>query len=251
MHSRRKFLIQGSLATTAMLALKPFNAIAKAASPFTGISNDSYGRLVFLHTSNLHSGNDNRVIQYINEIKNRNRNAILLKAGQDVQDESGKLIYDVSITGSNESSAITGDYKIITKGKLKTGVISAIPDERGIIQKINTLSAYLKKEKNCAIVICLSQLGYKNKNTPDDITLANQSAHLDIIIGGHSKNFPANPYIALNRNREEVIIHSASGDSYACGLIDIDFDGQGKKKLISFTGRTTKNTSTDRTMPAA
>lgn len=250
MNSRRKFLIQGSLATTAMLALKPFTAIARVTSPFT-VLNNSNGKLVFLHTAHVNSYSKNKAIQYIKEIKNKNANAILLKAGQDVQDETGQLAYDVSIHGSNDHSAISGDYKIINKGNMRTGIISAKPGESDIIHKINTLSAYLKKEKNCAIVVCLSQLGYKNNNTTDDITLADKSTHLDIIIGGHAKNFQKNPVIALNSNNGEVIIHSASGDPFACGFIQIDFDKQGRKKHISFTDPSSKNITPTRAMPAA
>lgn len=250
MKSRRYFLIQGTLATTAMIVLKPLTTIARAASQFTGLSS-SYGKLAFLHTANLNAHSDYKVIQYINEIKNNNANAILLKAGQDIQDETGSLTYDASINGGNDLSAITGDYKIINKGNIKTGIISAKAGDSDVIQKINSLSAYLKKEKNCTVVVCLSQLGYKNKNTPDDITLANKSTHLDIIIGGHAENFQTHPVIALNSNNGEVIIHSASGDSFACGKIEIDFDGQGRKKHISFTNHSSKNTTPNRAIPAA
>src|SRR5688572_14422138 len=126
MKSRRYFLIQGGLVATAMFALKPLKTIAGIGSHFTGLSG-SYGKLAFLHTANLHPFNDYRLIQHIKDIKNNGANAILLNAGQDVQDETGKLTYDVSINEANELSAITGDYKIINKGKLITGIISAQP----------------------------------------------------------------------------------------------------------------------------
>lgn len=234
MNTRRKFIIQGSLATTAMLALKPLTTIARFTSPFTGYGG-SYDKLVFLHTANLNPNSDNRVIQYIKAIKKKNANAILLNAGQKTRDEAGPLTYDVSVHGGNDDSAITGDYKIINKGKLRTGIISAKPGESDVIQKMNTLSAYLKKEKNCTIVVCISGLGYKNKNAPDDLTLAKKSAHIDIIIGGHAKNFQTYPYIVLNNDQREVIIQSASEVPFACGFIEIDFDRKGGKKQISFT----------------
>jgi 5'-nucleotidase len=98
----------------------------------------------------------------------------------------------------------------------------------------------LKKEKNCAIVVCLSQLGYENKNTPDDITLAKESTDLDIIIGGHAENFHLHAIVALNHNNSEVIIHSASGNSFDCGKIEIDFDKQGRKNHISFANQLSK-----------
>lgn len=234
MNTRRKFLIQGSMATTAVLALKPFTSIANASSYFT-MPPGRKNQLVFLHTANINHSPDHRVIQHIKKLKNNNSNAILLKAGQNEQEESGQLIYDVSVTGSNDQSAITGDYKIINKGNLRTGVISVNPGENGIVEKINTLSTFLKKEKNCNIVVCLSSLGYKNENATDDLTIAKRSTHLDMIIGGHAKNFHKHPVIALNSKKEEVIIHSASGNQFACGIIKIDFDGQGQKKLTGFT----------------
>lgn len=236
MKSRRYFLIQGSLATTAMFALNPLKSIARTASAFTWISGNSC-KLILLHTAHPHAFNDYMVIQYIRDIRINNAHAILLDAGQTTRDESATLIYDASVNGVHDLSTITGDYKIITKGNIKTGLISAKPEDSDVIQKINSLSAYLKKEKKCAIVVCLSQLGYKNKNTPDDITLANKSTHLDIIIGGHHENFKAQPIIALNSNNGEVIIHSAAGDPFACGSIGIEFDGQGRKKYISFASQ--------------
>lgn len=250
MTSRRYFLIQGTLASTAMLALKPLTTIASAASQFTGLGG-SYGKLAFLHTANLNTSSNYQVIQYIKDIKNNNANAILLKAGQNIQNETGSMTYDVSINGGNELSAITGDYKIINKGKLRTGIISARPEESDIFQKINTLSTYLKKEKNCTIVVCLSRLGYKNKNAIDDITLAKKSTHLDIIIGGHADNFHTHPIIALNSNNGEVIIHAAAGDPAAFGKIEIDFDEQGQKKYISFINKLSNNAAPDSAMPAA
>ena len=250
MKSRRSFLIQGSLATTALFALKPLTTFARAASTFSG-AGTIHGNLVILHTANLNPSRDYQVIQYINTIKKNKTNAILLKAGQDIQDETGQLTYDASFQGGNLHSAITGDYKIINKGMLRTGIISAKPEERDIIERINTLSTYLKKEKNCTIVVCLSQIGFKNKNAPDDITLANKSTHLDIIISGHAENFPINPFIALNSNGGEVIIHSAAGNAAAFGKIEIDFNGHGQKKHISFVNTISDNTAANRSMSAA
>ncbi len=242
MTSRRKFILQGSLATTAMLALKPLNAIAGVSSPLTSLTSSS-GKLVFLHTAGFTTGSSNQVIEYITSIKNNNKGAILLKAGQVNEDETGTLMYDATINGGNDSSAISGDYKIIAKGNIKTGFISATPGDGDVIEKVNTLSAYLKKVKNCSVVVCLSQLGYKNKNTTDDITLAKKSTHLDIIIGGHANNFQANPVIALNSSNHEVIIHAAAGNPTALGKIEMDFNEKGQKKYVSFGNKLSKNTA--------
>src|SRR6185436_14361568 len=187
MKNRRYFLKQTTLATTAMIALKPLTSIGSTLTQFAGFSARS-GQLALLHTRNLNNS-DYKVISYIRDIKNNNRNAILLNAGQALQDKTDSLVYDASIDGCNDLSAITGEYKIITKENVRTGIISARPEETNSIQKIKTLSAWLKTEKNCKMVVCLSQLDYKNENAPDDITLARESTHLDIIVGGHAENF--------------------------------------------------------------
>ena len=227
MQTRRKFLIQGSLATTAVLALKPFNAIAN----FTGIGN-SHAKLVFLHTANFDPGHSQQFIQYITTVKNSQANAILLKAGQDSsEDQTSRPAYDVSM---NET-----DYTIINKAGIRTGIISAKPGSN-VIERINTLSAWLKKEKNCSVVVCLSLLGYRNKYAADDVTLAKKSTHLDVIIGGHTENFPKYPMIALNSNQAEVVIHSAAGDPADLGTIELSFNERGLKQNISFSNRSNK-----------
>jgi 2',3'-cyclic-nucleotide 2'-phosphodiesterase (5'-nucleotidase family) len=232
-----------------MIALKPLTSIGRTISQFTGFKS-SYSKVAFLHTANLNNGSYNKVIKYFQHIKSNNPNTILLNAGQDSQDETGSFVYDASINSYNELSTIA-EYKIITKGNTRTGIITARPDEGNVVQKIKTLSTWLKKEKNCAIVVCLSQLGYKNKNTPDDITLAKESTHLDIIIGGHAENFHEHPIVALNSNNSEVLIHSAAGNSFDCGEIEIDFDGQGRKNQISFASPSSKNSIPSRAKSVA
>lgn len=231
MHTRRKFLIQGSIATTAMLALKPLQTVASTVSRVTGYN--GYGKLTFIHTAIADEQSNHAMIQYISNIKRDN--AIVLKAGQvATQYEQGQIAYDSCINELNDQMTLHAGYKIICKGNIKTGIISAMPGTANVIENMNSLSAWLKNEKGCTVVVCLSQLGYNNKNVPDDISMAKKSTHLDLIIGGNKKNFHQQPVIMLNNNNEEVIIHSALVDAAAFGKIAIVFNEQGQKKHISF-----------------
>jgi hypothetical protein len=248
MKNRRHFLIQGTLATAAMVALKPLTGIGNTISKITGF-NGCYGKLSFLHTANL-NGNDHKALKYIRNMKNNNRNTILLNAGQNRMEESSVLTCDASFN-ETDRLAIDREYKIIIKGNTKIGVIIAKPGDKNVIQKISTLSTRLKKEKDCTVVVCLSQLGYKNKRTPDDCKLAKGSTDLDMIIGGHKENFHQHPIVALNSNNAEVIIHSASGNSFALGKIEISFDEWGKKNQVSFSGSTSKNNISGKAIVAA
>lgn len=231
MHTRRKFLIQGSMATTAMIALKPLETLASAVSHATGYN--GYGKLILVHTAITNYKSDHAMLQYISGT--HRDNTIVLKAGQaENQSEQGPVTYDSCINEINDQTAITGGYKIISKGNIKTGIISAMPGNTNVIENVNRLSAWLKNEKGCTMVACLSQLGYKNEHSPDDISMAKKSIYLDLIIGGNTKNFHQHPVILLNMNNEEVIIHGASATTAGFGKIDIDFNKEGKKKHISF-----------------
>ena len=233
MNSRRKFLIQGSMATTALLVAKPFQTIAETGIPLGGLTANN-NKIAFLHTSNPAKLSAAQLVKEINTCKN-NSHVVLMDAADATEYTYATLPYDASINRNNSVSGTSNNFRVIYKGNIKIGVISATAADTDVVSHVNKFSAYLKNEKKCHIVVCLSQLGYKNKNTPDDITLVKKSIHLDLIIGGNTKNFHQHPVILLNSNNEEVIIHSAAGDSAAFGKIDIDFNEKGQKKNISFT----------------
>jgi len=231
MHTRRKFLIQGSMATTALLASRPMSALNRITSPLTGFGGRTES-LVFLHTGTMKaSGNQ----WGIPELAGKHRHVVLLHAGRQLPGKDLSFSYDASAPGNKDSSVISGDYKIIKKGNLRIGIFSAETGEDNVIQKVESLSTLLTHEKKRPLVVCLSQLGYSNAQGPDDVTLAKKSTHLDLIIGGHAKNFHVRPVIALNARQHEVVIHSASGNPASCGVIHIEFDGRAGKKAVGFT----------------
>ena len=74
---------------------------------------------------------------------------------------------------------------------------------------LNSIAGFLEEKWKCNLVICLSQLGFKNKGSMDDITLAGRSENIDVIPGGHSHTYMSTPYIVLNKQNREVIINHA------------------------------------------
>jgi hypothetical protein len=236
MSSRRKFLFKSSMAATALLASKPFTSFANTVSPVSGFSiNDN--QVVLVHAGYYHSTDQHQAIQHIAELKSNTGNLLLLNAGPDLEGYAGVFNYDASAGNINNELFSSGNYKIIYKGNIKTGVITAAQNEAGIINNINELSTFLKKEKNCHLVVCLSQLGFKNKDGMDDIALALASTDLDIIVGGHATNFCQQPFVTLNKNMAEVIIHHAAGNTLALGKMAIEFDNRGRKKNVAFNNR--------------
>src|SRR4029077_15118214 len=129
-----------------------------------------------------------------------NSTVVLLHAGPN-SSETQQLNFDASIDSLNEN--FDGAYNIIYKDSIKIGVMSATKGGSDLANRINDLSAYLKKQKNCQVVICLSELGYKQKSNVDDINLAENSGFIDMILGKKSAFTPARPVIAKNKNKAE------------------------------------------------
>lgn len=231
MNTRRKFLFNGTMAATALLASKPFTSVANSISPVTGFSINN-NQLVLAHTGNLAGHTDNKTLQQISQLKSNTANLLLLHAGHAFA--ATHPGYDASIQAGAAYSVAANDYKIIYKGDIKTGIITA-NDQSVSAAGINALAVYLKEEKNCHLVICLSQLGYKSANKLDDLSLAASSTHLDVIIGGHATNFCKRPMTARNQNKAEVIINHAATEGLALRKIEIGFDGLGKKHQVDFT----------------
>ena len=219
------------MATAALLTAKPFTTIANSLSPVTGfrINNNS---LVLAHTGNAMDAVENETLQHITKLKNSSPNLIMLHAGDTAL--TIQPVYDASLHSGENYSVAANDYKIIYKGDIKTGVITA-DSKSASAESINALAVYLKKEKNCHLVVCLSQLGYKSQTGLNDMSLATASTHLDIIIGGHATNFCTRPVTAQNKNKEEVIINHAATSGLALRKIEIGFDNRGKKEQVAFT----------------
>jgi 5'-nucleotidase len=297
MHNRRKFLVQSTLATTAMLVARPFKTFANIGSSCGG---HSANNVTLLHTNDLFNklspvtgidpyaglGGFRQTTELIGKLRNQSPNMLLVDAGntfsgnerqQDEHLETLQLMqsagYDAMLPGHHDLSAGAGflqqqftthtipviasnyrfadddlqsrtsSYSIVWKGNIKTAIIGAgqpghTANDCGScsdpIKEMNELALMLKNEKHCDLVICLSQLGYKNKKEVDDITLAQQSTAIDIIIGGHSRTFMQHPTIVLNKNKREVIINHAGHSGIVLGRIDIGFDEQRRKNKVVF-----------------
>lgn len=215
-------------------------------------------RLILLDAGNSFSGKKKDMADHEETLRLMNRlgyDAVLpgqrdLKSGPVYLNEQFSN-FSISAVASNYSITDSGlrstvkSYKIIRKGNIRVGIIGAASTyttEGSIsptnpVKEANRLAAFLKKEEHCGLVICLSQLGYKNRKAIDDISLARQSKHIDMIIGGNSRTFMQQPMIVLNKNQEEVIINHAAHSGIVLGQIEIGFDAQNRKRTVAFSNR--------------
>ena len=131
---------------------------------------------------------------------------------------------------------LTHRYVIIERGGLKIGIIGIMTPLKGLVAQsnyqgvnyldpvrtANATAALLKNREACDLVVCLSHLGYQSGGKRmDDITLAQESEHIDIILGGHSHTFLRFADRRLNKNGEEVIIDQVGDRGIYMGRLDV------------------------------
>jgi len=224
MNTRRKFLLQGSMATTALLTANSLNSFAGITSPLTGMGTRS-NRLLFLHTAGTQVAGAAREIS---DLKSSHGNAMLLHTGNAAPEQVASLKYDAA-TAEHPTMAFVKDYKVVYKGKFKIGLVNA---DNASIEEINNTASFLKQDKNCNLVVCLSSLGYKNNNGNDDVTLAGKSKSIDMILGGHLTNYSSQPMVLMNADKSQVVINHAGNGEELFGRIDFIFDAAGSWQQI-------------------
>jgi hypothetical protein len=224
MNSRRKFVKQGALATTALLALRPFESLAGV--NFLTASPGGTRHLVFLHTTESEARS---ACRYIANLRERGIPALALNTATRTAD----FQYDVQTS----PELFEGEYVLIKKEGIRTGIIRVEADRQGLADHISRLATYLKEVKDCQLVICISRLGYKNEFGTDDCQLAYEAQQLDLIIGAHPENRTRFTRTVFNRDRKEVILQSDTNEQLPCGKIEIAFDENGRKRHIHVATR--------------
>lgn len=138
--------------------------------------------------------------------------------------------YDFSAT---PVAGLIKPYLILKRGKLRIGVIGINIQPEGLIaaanyagmqfldpiETANKLASKLRREAQCDMVVCLSHLGYGA-----DLTLAESSRHIDLIIGGHSHTYLQEPVERLNRDNKPVLIYQTSGRGAYVGRMDVTLE---------------------------
>jgi 5'-nucleotidase len=123
-------------------------------------------------------------------------------------------------------------YVIVRKAGKKIGVIGLLTDIMSVVDRsvavqikyqepseiVNSLAAWLKDEKDCDMVICLSHLGYG-----EDKDLASQIRNVDVIVGGHSHTHLDDKQVVKDLDGQDVIIVQNWKWGLNVGHLSIDF----------------------------
>jgi 5'-nucleotidase len=136
-------------------------------------------------------------------------------------------------------------WKIFRKSGIKIGVYGLGVELAGLVgekQYDNTvyndplevaveMENFLKNEKKCDLVVCLSHLGLKySENKVSDLVLAGETLYTDLIIGGHTHSFLEEPLTLKNKKGNPVIVNQAWWGGLMMGQIDFVFERVRKKK---------------------
>jgi len=130
-------------------------------------------------------------------------------------------------------------YVIVKTGKLKVGITGVGQPNDSVIYNdaikcANKTAAMLKNDENCDLVICISHLGNnKAGNIPDNQKLAQQSANIDLIIGGDNRKITHGPSLLNNSLKHEIFLCQAGFDGLMMGKMEFAFDEDKQKAQIN------------------
>ena len=141
-------------------------------------------------------------------------------------------------------------WKIFKRAGIKIGVYGLGIELKGLVSEKNygkiiyndplktarEMESFLKNEKKCDLVICLSHLGLKyGGNKISDIVLAGETSLTDLIIGGHTHTYLEEPIVSRNKIGNQVIVNQASWGGMVLGKIDFVFERSKNKREVVFS----------------
>ena len=159
--------------------------------------------------------------------------------------------YDFSNTILNGK---TEKYKIFKKDGIKVGLFGVGIELDGLVGKkqyqetkyLNPVEIaqhyadFLRKEKGCDLVICLSHIGFDYRDDADKISdkkLAAQTDNIDLILGGHTHTFLPEPQSFTNKSGKNVLVNQVGWAGLLLGRIDFYFDKNKSLQNISWNNQ--------------
>lgn len=153
----------------------------------------------------------------------------------------------------------TEPYKIFNKNGIKVGVFGLGVQLEGLVGKKNYgetvyndpveialhYGDFLKKDKKCDLVICLSHLGYEYKDEPQkisDVKLVPQTRNIDLILGGHTHTFLPEPQKMINQEGKNVLVNQVGWAGLLLGRIDFFFDKNKNIKNVAWQNQVINDT---------
>ena len=145
-------------------------------------------------------------------------------------------------------------YKVFNKNGIKVGIFGVGIELAGLVGKksygetvwqnpieiAQHYATFLRNEKKCDLVICLSHIGYDYKDNPRKISdkiLASQTDGINLILGGHTHTFLPEPQTFVNKSGKNVMVNQVGWAGLLLGKINFYFDKNKKVKNISWNNQ--------------
>ena len=145
-------------------------------------------------------------------------------------------------------------YKVFNKNGIKVGIFGVGIELAGLVGKksygetvwqnpieiAQHYATFLRNEKKCDLVICLSHIGYDYKDNPRKISdkiLASQTDGINLILGGHTHTFLREPQTFVNKSGKNVMVNQVGWAGLLLGKINFYFDKNKKVKNISWNNQ--------------
>lgn len=133
----------------------------------------------------------------------------------------------------NPLEGLVKPYAIVKKAGMKIGIIGLLTDITRVVDRhligglkyqepaplVNEYAEYLRNEKGCDLVLCLSHLGYM-----EDKELASQIRNVDLIVGGHSHTLLHKMQHVTDLDGKDVIVVQNWKWGLNLGHITVDKD---------------------------
>lgn len=143
----------------------------------------------------------------------------------------------------------TQTHKVLERDGIRIGIFGLGIELEGLVGKKQYLETryldpvdiaqhyadYLRKDKGCHLIICLSHLGYDygEENKISDLKLAATTSGIDLILGGHTHTFLEEPVERFNANNQKVLINQVGFAGLLLGRVDVTFDRKKKIKNLA------------------
>lgn len=142
------------------------------------------------------------------------------------------------------------EYKIFRRDGVKIGIYGVGIELENLVGKKNygatvyndpvvvaqRMESFLKNEKKCDLVICLSHIGLRYRdNKVSDMVLAAETSFTDLIIGGHTHSYLEKPLEEKNKLGQTVIVNQAWWGGLVVGKIDFVFEKSKRNKKAVYS----------------
>ncbi|KQC33234.1 5'-nucleotidase [Nonlabens sp. YIK11] len=147
--------------------------------------------------------------------------------------------FDFVISNYDFSNTIldgkTKPYKVMVKDGVRIGLFGLGIQLEGLVSPLmyketkyqdpltvaQDMVIALREREHCDIVICMSHLGYQYEGSKiSDVSLAQQTSGIDLIIGGHTHTFLEKPELVTNAVGETVMVNQVGCYGINVGRID-------------------------------